>query len=109
MFTCQVCGANDQDARTLKLSCNYELSEISSKFQKEPDGLWSIRTCKDCRGNFLAILQYWVEGNLAESSSHPDRNIPVHVHGRTVMMNTKEWEAHTARRGETGRRPHRLG
>jgi len=109
MFTCQVCGADDQDAHTLTLSCLYNLSGISDKFRKEPDGSWSIRTCKDCRGNFLAILQYWVEGNFAEVDSRPDRNILVRVHGRTVMMNTQEWEAHTARRGEAGRRPHRLG
>jgi len=104
IFDCQICGKQDQDARTLSLRYNYKLSEISDKFQTEPDGTYSIRTCKSCRGSFLDVLKQWTEGGFVEAV----RNIPVRVQGRTVMMNDEEWKAHTAERGEPRREPMRL-
>ena len=98
MFECKICGEIDQDGRTLKLRYLYDLSEVSDKFQVEKmeDGstYYSIFTCKNCRGNFLGILRYWAEGNLIEETTDPDKNIPVRVDGRTVMMNKDEWGAH---------------
>jgi hypothetical protein len=112
MFTCQICGKEDNDCRTLRLRYLYNLSEISDKFQlekTEDDTLYSLRTCKDCRGSFLGLLRYWVEGNLVEAeTTDPAKNIPVRVNGRTVMMNKEEWQAHNAVRGQPGRQPVRL-
>jgi len=47
-------------------------------------------------------------GNLVEDTSSVDHNIPVRVNGRTVMMNTQEWNAYVAKRGESGRKPQRF-
>ena len=105
---CQICGETDQDSRTLKLRFLYDLTEVSDKFQKDEDGLYSITTCKNCRGNFLGILRLWVDGEFVDETTHPDRNIPVLVDGRTVMMNDREWEVHTTAQGEPDRRPTRL-
>ena len=109
MFECQICDEIDQDCRTLRLRYLYNLSEISDKFQveKTEDGtVYSLRTCKNCRGNFLGILRYWIEGNLVEGeTTDPAKNIPVRVNGRTVMMNKEEWQAHTAAQGKPDRQP----
>ena len=108
MFHCQVCGEEDQDCRTLKLAFHYRMTEISEKFQRESDDTYSIRCCKNCRGNFLGILRYWIEGNLAEHTTNPKSSIPVRVDGRVVMMSQEEWTAHTTKLGEPDRKPQRL-
>jgi hypothetical protein len=109
VFTCHICGKHDNDCRTLRLRYSYNLSEISDKFQVEKtenDTLYSIRTCKDCRGSFLGILRYWVDGKLVEEeTTDPAKNIPVRVHGRTVMLNQVEWQAHTTARARSGGNP----
>lgn len=96
MSTCAVCGALDNDLRLLKMRHGYDLREVSSKFETEQDagGSWfySMSTCKECRGNLLGILAYWAEGNLVQTETHPEKNIPVRVHGREVMMNKEEYE-----------------
>ena len=121
MELCQICNQEGEDRRTLRLQYFYDLSEMSDKFEKEEvtirfaDGhevknvFWSIRTCKDCRGNFLGTLRRWTSGEFVTATEdNPERNIPVRVDGRVVMMTTEEWQAHTARLGEPERVPHRL-
>ncbi len=105
---CPICGERDQDSRGLTLSFGYKLSELSSKLIKTDEGPYYIYVCKNCRGAFLGILQMWLAGELVDKTTRPDRNIPVRVHGRTVMMNDEEWAAHCRKKGESGRNPHRL-
>lgn len=121
MELCQICGREGEDRRTLRLRYFYDLSEIPDKFTKEEviikfadgnevkDTLWSVRTCKDCRGDFLGVLRKWTSGEfVVKTDDDPNCNIPVRVNGRVVMMTTKQWEAHAARNGEEGRIPLRL-
>ena len=121
MENCQICGQEGEDRRTLRLRYLYDFSEISDKFTSEEvtinfaDGnevretVWSVRTCKDCRGDFLGILRRWTSGEfVTQTEDDPDRDIPVRVDGRLIMMTTEEWEAHTSERGEAGRVPYRL-
>jgi len=101
METCQVCGQEGEDRRTLKLRYFYELEEISEKFQQVPidedgatDVFYMLRTCKDCRGDFLELLRRWINGEFVQpESDDPKRNIPVRKDGRTVMVTREEWEA----------------
>ena len=121
METCQICNQEGQGLRRLYLQYLYDLSEISDKLKKEEvtvrfaDGhevknvFWTICTCKECRGDFLEILRHWTSGEfVTQTKDDPERNIPVRVDGRVVMMNTEEWQAHTSSLGEPERVPHRL-
>ncbi len=105
---CPICGEHDQDSRGLTLSFNYKLSEISDKLYDCGDKSYYIYVCKDCRGVFLSLLQMWLSGELVDKTTRSDRNIPVHVHGRTVMMNDEEWAAHCKKKEESGRTAYRL-
>lgn len=120
---CQICNQEGEDLRTLRLQYLYDLSEISDKLTREEatirfDGgyeanakyvFWTIQTCKDCRGDFLGVLRRWISGELvSQTQDNPDRNIPVRVDGRVVMMTTDEYQAHISRRGDPDRVPYRL-
>ena len=121
MELCQICNQEGEDRRTLRLEYFYDLSEISDKLKKAEvtirfadghevkDVLWTIRTCKDCRGDFLGILRRWTNGEfITQTRGRSERNIPVRVDGRVIMMTAEEWQAHTARLGEPDRAPHQL-
>jgi hypothetical protein len=107
MDKCQICGEESPDLRTLKIDYFYQLDEVSPKFKRENNSrLFSIKTCKNCRGEFLAMLGHWAKGAfVAKRERSSDHNIPVRVMGRTVMMNRQEWEEYTAQKGEPGRQP----
>jgi hypothetical protein len=123
MELCQICNQEGEDRRTLHLQYFYDMSEISDKLVKEEvtirfaDGhevknvFWTIRTCKDCRGHFLDVVRRWTSGEfVTQTEDDPERNIPVRVDGRVVMMTTEEWQSHTASLDdEHDRVPHRLG
>ncbi len=93
---CAVCGEDGQDRRTLRLSYLYELGEISPKFSRDktaPRAGYSIRTCKDCRGDFLGLLRRWCAGEFIEvQSASYDRPIPIRRDGRCVYVSQEEWE-----------------
>ncbi|GEM_PF-6950169 len=111
MALCQICNEEGHDRRTLRVQYLYDLSEISGKLTKEDviirfangeeakSTFWTIETCKNCRGIFLGALRHWTSGCVTQNDSDPDRNIPVRIDGRTVLMTTEEWEAHTAASG----------
>lgn len=62
---CPVCRNNplDADARTLRLDYSCELTETSELLDICDDRLYSIVTCKDCRGIFCQLLQDWINGD----------------------------------------------
>lgn len=78
MELCEVCKKNSEDLRQLCLQYLYDLSEISGKLRrrdgiirfadgrKVTDVFWTIQTCKDCRGDFLGILQRWTNGEFSK-------------------------------------------
>lgn len=100
---CAVCGESGSDRRTLKLRYFYDLAEISHKFSKEQihymdgsdneDTLFTLRTCKECRGDFLALLRRWINGEFVPKETNSEANIPVRQDGRTVMVTRAVWDA----------------
>lgn len=55
---CQRCGEKVPDLRTLRLSCLVDFSETLIPFTLD-DGVYKLVICKDCRGDFICILQHW--------------------------------------------------
>jgi hypothetical protein len=99
---CAICGEEEEDWRMLHLSYFYALQEVSPKLQPENGSLHTssamheIRTCKACRGEFFGVLRRWCDGAFIDPVSRgdtddPERNIPVRVDGRTVMMTMPEY------------------
>jgi hypothetical protein len=62
METCQRCGEDGFDRRTLRIECLYNLSELDIPWKdREPsrnDG-YRVRICKECRASFLRTLETW--------------------------------------------------
>lgn len=55
---CERCGEYGQDRRTLHMKCLYQMSELQVPFRIEDD-LYVLRVCKDCRGDWLKVIEYW--------------------------------------------------
>lgn len=105
--TCALCAAPDgPDLRTLRIGCLYDLSEVSDLFQpvlaqidrvEKQQTLWTMKICKDCRGDFMGVLRQFIDTQMATmvdracEELNPERNIPVRVDGRTMMMTEPEW------------------
>ncbi len=104
--TCELCGAQGPDHRTLALRYFYEISEVVPEMTPYRDNwavLYSLRTCKHCRGLFLGMLQEWRSACLArrpvskdadggDLHGDPRANIPVRVHGTVAMMTPEQYE-----------------
>lgn len=61
---CQRCGDGpDPDLRTLWMACWYERwGELGLPFEKLRDGdreFYTLRVCKQCRGNWLTSIKQW--------------------------------------------------
>jgi len=79
------------DARTLKLAYTCDLTEISELLEKSDDELYSIATCKDCRGIFCQLLQDWINGSYnPPPEESPKRTKFVIVDRRRLVTMTPE-------------------
>ena len=59
---CDRCEEVGEDRRTLWHKCFYEMSELKIPFTKKEteDGIfYLLRVCKECRADWLYILEYW--------------------------------------------------
>jgi len=129
---CMVCGAVGLDRRTLLMRYFYELSEVAPEFLdltlvdrvKSPGlpapelGLYYLRTCKSCRGEILGAIQAAITArralrglplgpdgdvDLPVELEDPERNIPVRVLGRTIMLTRPEWDEFRRQQGPPAR------
>lgn len=79
---CAICGDGpDLDIRYLRISCFYDLTEISTKFQQASIDIkeggkyqyYILGFCKPCRGHFMTeILGKWLESK--GHKEHPNWN-----------------------------------
>ena len=100
MEICQVCGQAGEDRRTLHVACLYELREVSDKFtaptKKDYPGLYTLRMCKDCRGDLLNLLRQWARGDRIQEEA----TIPVRLDGRNVMITDEEYAKYRQKGGD---------
>lgn len=96
---CQVCGEVGEDRRTLKLRYFYDLAEYG--LDLDPDEhFYNVRTCKDCRADFLTMLVIWARGDLVkvredrarqDALNGVERNIFIRLYGTNVGLTEEEW------------------
>jgi len=63
MEQCVRCGEIENDRRTLRMSCLYEMSEMKIPFKEvqHPDRAneFTLRVCKKCRGEWMKAIEAW--------------------------------------------------
>lgn len=57
---CIRCEEVGEDRRTLFMECGYQMMKLDIPFEKELiTNSYSIRVCKNCRGDWLAAIKDW--------------------------------------------------
>lgn len=102
--TCEVCGQDGNDRRTVAIDMLYDLTEAGLRELPRTSGAprrYGARVCKDCRGDLIGLLRLWRQGKMRNRVDDPapdvdavgnERNIPVRQDGRTVMLSLSEYE-----------------
>lgn len=65
---CQRCHEADEDRRTIRMECFYEMDElglpfkhehISSHIQDNGTRFYTLRVCKECRADWMSAIKDW--------------------------------------------------
>ena len=64
---CRKCETEEDDLRTLWMSCFYEMNELALPFAKVqnplstnlPREFYTLRVCKNCRSEWMESIQAW--------------------------------------------------
>lgn len=89
---CQRCGTNDYDNRTLWMKCFYAMEELNIPFNHitlESDLFYTLRVCKDCRGDWMTAIKTWFNDKPVRESC--GSGIFVRRNGVTVEITKEEW------------------
>jgi hypothetical protein len=103
---CMICLAYGADKRSLFISSLYEMKEIAPEFldlfavPEFKNRGYYLRICKSCRGEILSAIREAINTRRALRDApknydgyvdyESERNIPVRIDGRTVML--ADWE-----------------
>ncbi len=99
MEKCQRCNLEDEDCRTLWMSCFYEMDELKIPFQHEcqllaeaiPAKFYTLRVCKPCRSFWLGMIKVWFDNPVPLRESCGS-GIFVREFGATVEITREEWD-----------------
>ena len=100
---CMLCGAKGEDKRSLWIDCFYAVHEVPDDQKVAHNRGYYLRICKTCRGRLLEHLRTWgnecrtmrelpKDSDGSPEFTDPDRNIPVRMHGTTVVLTREEWD-----------------
>ena len=70
-------------------------------------GLYTLRVCKECRGDWLAAIKTWFHAGKKARTS-PGTGIFVRENGVNVEVSEEEWQRRAAAAGQPGREPVRV-
>lgn len=87
--TCQRCGEDGYDRRTLWMKCFYAMAELNIPFSIK-DGYFTLRVCKDCRASWMGAIKEWFE-SPAPTRDGRGSGIFVRENGATVEISESEW------------------
>jgi len=66
---CQRCDTEDDELRTLFMSCGYDMSELELPFMIKTDGSFALLVCKRCRSDWMHFIRIWFQTNAASNES----------------------------------------
>lgn len=115
---CQRCGEVGEDRRTLWMACFYAMGELGLPFEEKtlfhanledleetkdaaqravrssgdltPYGLFTLRVCKECRGDWMSAIKAWF--NTAPRKESCGSGIFVQENGATIEITQEEWD-----------------
>lgn len=89
---CERCKVVDEDRRTLKMSCFYDMSELDVPFNLDEDtGTYNLRVCKDCRSDWMKAIEYWFH-NSSFKKDASGSGIFIREFGALVEITEEEWK-----------------
>ena len=98
---CQKCQAEEDDLRTLWMSCFYEMNELGLPFIKQTilEGgnetdkrlFYTLRVCKDCRSRWMDMIKTWFHFPFKRES--PKTGIYVRHYGANIEVTDEEFQA----------------
>lgn len=99
METCQRCGEDGQDRRTLHMSCFYQMEELGLPFEKMdfiadegyPVQTYMLRVCKDCRAEWMEAIKKWFH-EKPTINKETGTGVYIRKNGATVEATEKEVE-----------------
>lgn len=91
---CQRCGYKDYDRRTLWMACLYEMSELGLPFEekevsKDCAKFFTLRVCKDCRGDWMGAIKKWF--NTKPERESCGSGIFIRRNGTNIEITEEEW------------------
>ena len=98
--TCQRCGENDYDRRTLWMACLYNMNELSIPFENKDietehgtRNFYTLRVCKDCRADWMQAIKKWFDEKFTMPKTGCGSGIFIRRNGSLVEVTEEEWYA----------------
>lgn len=101
MEECQRCHELDEERRTLKMACYYEMDELGLPFKHDTiqntisgnlNKFYSLRVCKSCRRDWMLAIKHWFN-NPTSPEEDCDSGIFVLECGAVKQIRESEWYA----------------
>ena len=98
MEQCEKCLEYDEDRRTLRMECFYDMGELripldkqSMKYIDHDDevAFYTIRVCKRCRADWMLSIQKWFQEKPFDESC--GSGIYVRVFGDNRQITDEQW------------------
>lgn len=96
MKHCQKCKKEDDELRTIWMSCFYDMNELEIPFEnidfnhgEFPIKFFTLLVCKACRSTWLKTIKAWYETTIQTESC--GSGIFVREFGATVEITEEEW------------------
>ena len=97
--TCQRCGEGpDQDLRTLRMACLYNMEELGLPFRREDNHVYTLRVCKTCRGLWMSAIKNWFEWIDTRERRSPGTGIFIRRNGANVEVTEEEFREMAAKK-----------
>jgi len=96
---CQRCKDESEDLRTLWMACLYDMNELKVPFHEEYlkpldniglQKFFTLRVCKDCRADWMRVIQYWWN-TIPQKSESCGSGIYVRDFGTTREVTLEEY------------------
>lgn len=105
METCQRCKEEDDDRRTLWMSCFYDMDELGIPFEVKrmewtvppashkgvTNDYFTLRVCKSCRADWMNQIRNWFNNVYKRPSC--GSGIYIKHFGDNIEITREEWDA----------------